>query len=263
MIQNYLNQLINAIKNTDEVQKQPRLIAEGWNNSSYILLSKIIAEKLQEKLSDKQRQEMGGTISYKTLTKIFEKNYRPTLPIDRRSINTLNKLAIFVNYSDWDSFISMQYKKNKATMRKATEEEQILQIVKDGINQEFITYTKLPSFNTDNLKKIFPENSGAFKRIEEIVHVKNEANEIISNKYNSSTFEILSIRLVDFSDKTAKVETEEFWTLCWWNQKMKQYVQRFKSKAEHIYILKKENGQWTIKTNATVVDLLDFKNNGK
>lgn len=258
MTQDYLKQLIAEIKGSEAVKEQPRLKSEDWNTSSYTLLSKVIKDKLKEKLNANQLNEVGHTLSYKTLEKIFTGKYRLSIPIDNRSINTLNKLAIFIDYTDWDAFMITYNKKLKLSLKTATDEDAVLLTVRSAIQTEFATYVSIPAFDADTLKKSYTKNAGALKRIEEVVHIKTEASEIISNDFNPSTVDILDIKLLNLTAKTAKVRTEEFWTLCWYNNQENQYIHRYMSKTEHIYILKKNRNHWKIQTNAFTDDILWF-----
>jgi hypothetical protein len=104
------------------------------------------------------------------------------------------------------------------------------------------------------LGKYFDDKESAYKLIAEIVNKHKSGSNIISNPYNPSTFEIMDIEIEQIEPKQARVRTQEYWLLCWWNQENEKYAKRHKELHEHKYILHKKRNQWKIRSDVTLSD---------
>lgn len=254
MLDIYLKTIREEIKQKDLVKKDTILRAEKWTNSCYNQLSKIISQILSTKLSDELRLKLGTTISSKTLSNIYKGVYKLTYPIDPRTLNTLSKLVIFLDYANWEAFVSKTDKRESRKAQKASPKKQVESIVAKAINNEFKAYNALPDINKKIIEEVFIKNSSASKRVFEILHLNQQNNWVLSNTYNPSTFELLDIEVLEISEHKAKVKTKEFWRLCWWDMDSQKYVKRYKNIAEHFYVLQKEENNWMIRTNASLTD---------
>lgn len=103
--------LIDEIKR--DILQHPRVLnsalqkVDVWKRSHYTLLSQIINEEItqSEFLEGDRKFELGNSLSYITLQRIFENHFRETAVSDLRFLKTLHKLAIFLGYYDVNEYI--------------------------------------------------------------------------------------------------------------------------------------------------------------
>jgi len=255
-VQHALNELVVQLKQQEKVRQHSVLHCKQWNKGCYNLLAEIILTDLSERMSDHQLLQTGSSISAKTLQKIVESNYSFTLPLDPRRINTLNKLGFFIGYKNWDDFLMNLGEEKPKTKVPTTEEQQLEETIQKALETEFTAYLNLPEIPKAFLSEIFMEGNHAFNKIMEVLLHQQGQGCIITNPYNSSTFELLECRVEKITDNYAQISTTEYWELCWWNVKTKQYLKRYKNISQHVYILNKVGGSWKIKTNASNADFL-------
>ena len=255
-ISNYMEALVQQLRT--KVSNNGLLKSENWTKSCYALFADIIGHDLSEKMSDRQRMEIGTSISSKTLQKIFDGQYKLSYPIDPRSLNTLNKLVFFLGFPEWISFTKQFEKETEKTIINTYKNEEITDIVKTAIQTEYQLYSELPKNPEKHLEKIFIKNSQSYLRILEVLK-KQESNQCsISNKCNPSTCEILDIKVEKINKEYAQVVTSEYWLLCWWDKTKNRYIKRYKNICDHFYILNKVDNTWKIKTNASIADIIDY-----
>ena len=263
MLQEYLNALSTQLKQSKKVKKHSQLKAKKWTKSCYDLLSKVIAEELGANMTPQQSMEIGTTISAKTLQKIITAEYKLSYPIDPRTMNTLNKVSIFLGVDNWDHFVEKEESKTKKKSKKENPEEAVLLAVRKALNTTFVSYLNSPEIDTTYLGRYFIENEAAYKRIMELIAKSQKDNTILSNSFNPSAFEILEMDVKKITVDYAQVATKEYWLLCWWNTETERYVQRYKSIDKHVYILNKIDGVWKVKTDASTFDVVEIKKKKK
>lgn len=254
MLQIYLTTIQQDIRQSPKLSGYSVLAAAHWTKSCYDLLSKIIREDLEKKLTLEQSVQIGTTLSAKTLQKIFKGTYRLSYPIDPRTLNTLTKIILFLDFETWDMYVQDVDRRQQSLKKKIKPKKLVRQIVREAIENQFKMYASLPESDTHLLDEHFVKNGPAFLKIMDVVHQKQLDKWVISNPYNPSTCEILDIRVKKLTKKTAQVATSEYWLLCWWSTEAKRYVLRYKNMGEHLYILSKKDGLWRIKTDVTMVD---------
>jgi len=260
-IQIALHQLVVQIKQHEKVRQNSVLHCEQWNKGCFNLVSDIILADLSERMTDSQLLQTGSSISAKTLQKILEGNYQISFPLDPRRINTLNKLAFFIGYNNWDDFLLNLDEEKPQTKMLSGEEQQLQETIQKALETEFTAYLNLPEIPKAFLSEIFMEGNHAFNRIMEILLYQQKQGCIISNPYNSSTFELLECCIEKTNEDYAQISTTEYWDLCWWNAEEQQYVKRYKNISKHVYILIKVDGNWKVKTNASTADFLQTPEN--
>lgn len=254
----YLALLAEELRTSEKVIDNSILKSEKWTKSCYELLSKVIREHLNANLDPEIRMAMGTSLSAKTLQKIVTNTYRVSYPIDPRTVNTLNKLVLFLGYENWDEFVLKKDSARVETKEETDVEDEILSIVREAIHREHFTYCSLPEIHEEHLLETYIKGSPAYNRIMDALTAKADNKQVISNNYNPSAYEILEMKVNKIEDNYAQVHTKEYWLLCWWCPAAKRYVKRFKDISDHFYILKKKNDRWMIRTNASKSDFMEL-----
>ena len=260
MLDNYLKAIKHQIKQSDLIKKDTLLKAEKWKKSSYAQLSKIISQSLSSKLPHEKKLRMGTTISARTLSNIYKGTYKVNYPLDPRTLNTLSKLVIFLNYKDWEAFVRKIDKEQTKQLKSASPEQTIETVIREALKLEFDAYNNLPKISDSFLKPFYEEGSAGFNRIMDTLTTNQHENRVLSNSYNPSSYSLLEFDIIEIKEKSAKVKTKEHWLLCWWDTDEKRYVKRYKDINNHYYLLKQKRGKWKVITNATLADFNAIEN---
>jgi len=256
----YTIALADRIKTSEKVMKHSVLKSKKWTKSCYDVLSRTITDDLNQSMTSEQRLQMGTSLSSKTLQKIVKGTYKVMYPIDPRTINTLNKVALFLGHKHWDDFTNnVDQTLDKETEVSKDPEVEIKRLIEEAVRTEHSTYCHLPAVNEDYLSQNFIKNSPAYNLIMDVLVDKSEKGHIISNNYNPSSCEILDIDVIKKEDDYAQVYTREYWLLCWWDTSKKKYVKRYKDISDHYYIVNKVKDKWLVKTNASTSDPMEIK----
>ena len=113
----------------------------------------------------------------------------------------------------------------------------------------------MPTIQTDNLKRYFTKKSKALAEIRMDLETACESQLVISNNFNPSSYEILSIAVEEsfVKENHFVVTTEEYWVLCWYDKEAKKYVRKDKRLEKHKYLIKylKKGNRWLIDVNAS------------
>lgn len=257
-LKDYVVFLSTELKTSEKVIQNESLKSIKWTKSCYDLLSKIIADDLNKNLSRDLKIIIGSTISSKTLQKIITQTYKISYPIDPRIMNTLEKIVFFLGYKDWNDFTNALHKNKKERYTNIDPKEEVKLIVEEAVHREHSAYCSLPEIKKEYLDGIFIKHSPAYNKVLDVLLDKSSHHQVISNNFNPSTSEILDIEVIKIKNNYAQVYTKEYWLLCWWDVSQKRYVKRFKDISDHYYILLKQNGVWTIKTNASTSDPMEL-----
>lgn len=214
-----------------------------WPRHLYELASKKISEKIDAShlISDSDRVNIGRNISHSTLERVLKYGYHIPINIDKRRLNTLNKLAIYLNHKDWEDF-------NKATQTSLSEIE-VKQLIYKANKAEYNTYLHLPRVDTSALKKHFCAESPAFKKIKNIVLNLSEKKWTLKNHINTSYFELLKVEIINSSETEIHLTTNECWYLKWYNSETNEVEHLYNEHNDQLYVLAKIDGKWKIKTN--------------
>lgn len=249
---NYLKQLIIELAET----KSDHTLSQGkWNKTSFESLSKSIFNKLERTLPLEAKLKKGSTISSRTLYNIFEFKRRINTPMDQRALNTLDKLALYVNLKDWNALVS-SYDKNIVSQNGEIKvEDKIKYLISKAKEAEFSAYNQLPEIETKSLKSFFTKKSKAFAELENDLQQASNSGLTISNNFNPSSYEILSLSVEESKLKENHyiASTEEYWILCWYDLEANRYVKKDKKLEKHKYLIKhdKKKGKWLIDVNAS------------
>lgn len=258
-LKTYSEVLAQQLRTSEKITAHPLLKSGSWTKTSYEVLATLIKEDLNKKLSLQQRIHLGTSLSSRTLRKIALAEYKITHPADPRTLNTLNKVVIFLGYTNWHHFI------NTTTISKHIHKEEkapgqaVTEAVKAGVYNKYQAYYDLTEKTETLLISTHIKNSSSFNFIMDIITEKKEKKLVISNRFNPSTCEILDISVKKLEAAYAQVATREYWRLCWWDVQNRRYVQRYKNISDHLYILSKTPGGWKIKTNASTADPMELK----
>lgn len=190
---------------------------------------------------------MGTTISSKTLSNMFNGQYRLSFPIDPRTLNTMNKISVFLGYSDWNEFTD---RTDAVTTldEDASSEEVALRTLRNALTARFQCLSELPAINADLLKPYYTVSGSASKELLHLLQSRSERGFVINNSYNPSTFELLESEVIKIDGKAAQIKTREYWLLCWYDPAALKYVERYKELKEQIYVLEYKQHQWKIRT---------------
>lgn len=251
-----IRRLVYHIKNSKLIKAEEQLKAENWTKSCYDLLSRIISDKIVDILSDDEVRQMGSTISYKTLKTICDGKYVVKYPLDPRALNTLNKLAIFIDRKDWNAFAVEVRQEQTVAAQQTSPKDLVTTTLERAIGESFKAIHNMSLNGTVQLKHYYRETSPAFNRIAELIHYNKIKGLSINNKYNPSNYELLDYKVDSLAEDKAMVSTKEFWLLCWWDDTASRYRKRLKKVCTNRYILKRnEDLQWQITNTITEDDL--------
>ncbi|MBU1412141.1 hypothetical protein KKC22_11555, partial [Myxococcota bacterium] len=92
-------------------------------------------------------------------------------------------------------------------------------IVSEAVDAEFRAYQSLPDFDAANLSQWFWEDGPAHSGILNILTRHRERNWVLTNPYNPSCKRLMRLRILEVTNEVeARVRTQEYWHLYWWNQ---------------------------------------------
>lgn len=255
MIKDYLQYLKKLYLELDDIKNEVSLSEEVWNQNSYRKLSDLVYEKLEDKFSDKQKQKYGTTLSDRTLYNIFEGKRVIKTPLDKRALNTLDKLAYFADIKGWNALVKKyESSVNKAKGKKG-EVEKIKHLIMKAKEAEYHSFLSLPEIAPNGLSNYFTEESSAYSEIISLLEEFSQKEMIISNNYNPSSYEILSmdIEKSELKENNYIVATEEYWIFCWYDVESKKYKLRDKRLQKHKYVVEynDDKKKWLINVNAS------------
>ncbi len=248
----FLVTLANEIKRHKCIKADHQLRAKEWNKTCFARCAEIIHDGLHSMFNQEEMLQYGTSISYKTLQSIFNSEYRIKYPMDPRSLNTLTKLVRFIGYNSWDEFTEDVEQSADIDQLASEEQVNLLSFVRGAVRTSFNALHKGSA--NGPLTEYFAKGKSAHKALEEIIVHHGKEKNTIANPYNPSTYEILDIHIESVNTREARVKTQEYWLLCWWNESQGKYVKRIKDINDHSYILTKHKGRWKIKSDVTLSD---------
>ncbi len=254
----YFDQLIADIVNHPLVKKSVLGIFQNWQRGQFRQLSLLIGNAIEESalISKSEKNEMGTNISESTLLRIFKERENFAKNFDPRVMRTLDKLAVFVGYRNWETFCLRDMHEvnlGATTLRKAEEEtlekEAILQVVIDSNQLSFAFHFDIPHMDLQKLEEYFIADSPGLIRLKKFHESIRDKGWLINKKDNATSFEMLE-HTVEIKDaQHANVRTKEFWLLEYFDpQTGKDFIYE-NDVSEQIYFMVKQNGRWWIKNN--------------
>jgi len=217
--------------------------SKQWPRHFYEKASKKISEKIEASilLSESDRAVIGGYISSSTLERVLKYGYQVPENIDKRRLNTLNKLSIYLDYKNWAAF-------NK-NVEPIVDIEKVKQIIHLANEAEFKAYLTLPAVQLKPLSKYFCTESPAYKKIKNILINLSDKNWTLRNHTATSYYEILNIEIIKDSATEIHLTANECWYLKWYDNYSGEVVHLYNEHNDQLYIVALIDGNWKIKTN--------------
>jgi len=214
-----------------------------WRRNQFELASKKISEKIESSrlITDTERVNIGQNISHSTLERILKYGYHIPTNIDKRRLNTLNKLAIYLDHKDWEHF-NKSYQPSHSI-------ESIKKLIQAGNQAEFDTYSKLPIIDMSLLNDYYHIEGPAYNKIKNIVINLAKKNWTLNNHTNTSYFEILKIDLFDVTETEIQLTTNECWYIKWYDNETGEVIHLYNEHNVQLYVLELIDGKWKIKLN--------------
>jgi hypothetical protein len=254
----YFDQLIADILNHPLVKKSVLGLFQNWQRSQYRQLATIIGSTIDDStlISKSEKNEMGTNISESTLLRIFKERENFAKNFDPRVMRTLDKLAVFVGYHNWETFclrdmheVNLGATSMKQSEEEAFEKETILQVVMACNELSYSFHFDIPNMQLDLLEQYFVKDSPGLVRLAKFHESIREKGWVINKKENATSFEVMesSVELKDAEN--AIVKTKEFWLLEYFDpQTGRDFIYK-NDVSEQLYFMVKQNGKWLIKNN--------------
>ncbi len=213
-------------------------------HADFKTIADILYQTLEgnEDVPDSVKRQEGTTLSVSTLERIFKYGYLPNKR-DQRVIKTLNILAIFVDYNDWDNFVQM---KNALFQQGDSIEGMLVDIVTKANQAEFNAYKALPNIETAELLKYRTENGSGYMRIYNVLVQHSKKGWTIGNEGNPSGFTQQKVWIESMSNDKAVVKTQEYWYLRWFEVPTQLYRYIYNEENEQTKTLELIDGEWKI-----------------
>lgn len=244
--------IYNSIK--ENIRQHPKIASsilgnvDLWKRSHYVILSEIIKDELavSEALKGDRKFELGNTISHITLQRFFESEYQDKTHNDLRFLKTLDKICIFLGYSDLNSYISSF--KNTPEKSANGAQDFTAEIIHNYCRAEFECLKKMPEIDFSLLLQYVFENSPLYHRITTFIKEHRDKNLKLITENNRSNFEIFDVTVVEDEENSKALKTQEFWNLFFENSegKIDYFVNRLN---QQMYFIKKIDGVWKIWDN--------------
>lgn len=213
-----------------------------WTRSMYAKAAKIFSAQLTNRANtlSKNNQYADNYISASTLERIFKYGYQLPNPIDKRRLNTLNKLALCVGY---ESFSEYSFSiKNELDI-------DFKQFILKANAAEFEMYKNLPNSNFNSLLPYFIIDGPAYNQIYKLVNKQIRRAVSLKDNKNPSYFEVLEVEILKMEEETVRIKTKECWYLKWHSSKEDMEVKYYNNNNTQLYLLNKTNEGWKIRVN--------------
>lgn len=136
---------------------------------------------------------------------------------------------------------------NKFYLEPKEEKITIENVIFKANEIQFKAFEKL---DTLGLYKLYTKDGSAKKGIITVIDLARQNNRWISHPNNNpSCFKILDSKVLEHTDSTALVKTEEQWFLKWYDLDDERYTVSYDKRNTQYYELRKENEQWKIHNN--------------
>jgi hypothetical protein len=214
--------------------------------ADYELMREIIRSGIEtsELLSTKQNAEQANTtVSVSTLERIFKYGYAPNHR-DKRAVNTLTILCCFLEYADWEDFITQ--KKIQFNITDVKLEEVLEAVVRNADEVEFEAYKSLPEIRTENLKKHLIPSGTAYMRIYNILVLHSGKQWTINNENNPSGYKINKVWIESITSKEVIIKTREYWYLRWFEIPTQRYRHIYNEENTQTWTIVFEEGTWKV-----------------
>jgi len=224
-------------------QLKTNIPASAWSRFQYNQASKFITDSLKtnEAFSNSQLSSLGSYISVSTIERIFKYGYKVPGQLDKRRLNTLDKLCIFLGYSGWFDLSNNQL--------IYTDEESIETLIREANAAEFKIYLNLPELDFSFLDKYYIPAQPAVNKIKTVATNCSKNNWVINIPDHPSYFKILDIQIANIQPDSIQVTTNELWYLKWFDKNTLENIKTYNKHNDQLYLLEKTADKWKIKLN--------------
>ncbi|MEO8516408.1 MAG: hypothetical protein ABI426_06670 [Flavobacterium sp.] len=232
-----------------------------WKRAHYIFLSELIEDELSKSvyMTPKKKIEMGTTISYSTIHRIFSATTDEKFTDDLRFIKTLDKFCIFLGYPSLNDFLHKKIGDSKTTELKNDEKpienetglssDYFFTIIKQYCCEEFEYLKNLTINDVSSLKKYCFEEGPFINRITQNYDKLSNLGYSLSQEDNRSNYELYNFKALVLEKEFVVISVKEFWNLYFINSygKKPKHLSNFNNTQK--YFLKKINNEWKIWDN--------------
>lgn len=237
------------IKSHNSISNSALKKFSDWKRIHYIQLSEIISKEISQSkyLQGDRKFELGNSISYITLQRLFEDSYNNTAFTDLRFLKTLHKLSIFLGYFDLNDYIISS--KNIKIDTKNDNSKVIYNVVENLFNAKKEIIKSIPSIDISKLDPYVFKDSSTYERLKGFPEKYQKANYYFDHDYKDHIIELVSCELIADNDENIKIiRTQEHWDFILKDNENKTCY--FKVFNWQTYYLKKdEDGQWKVWEN--------------
>ncbi len=220
---------------------------EAYNqirNDIYILLN-----KLEGKYTQAQIAKAINAHSSRWIFSAKDVNYLKDLRKKRWQGKT--KSAKLIAFYDCLSKLIFTITENNTVSISPEEETEIINIITEGIKQEFELYKAIPDI--DKPLKLFANyvaaNGTAYNNVLQVAQRQIKRKWVINNTLNPSYHDIIDIRISKIEGNTAYVSTTEYWFLKWFDTINQEYAYQYENQNTQLYVLRKITDKWLVYTN--------------
>ena len=128
--------------------------------------------------------------------------------------------------------------------------EYLIRLVQDAAQAELAVYRALPKVELSPLSALFVKDGPAYLRVRNLAEEHARKGRTISvPEFNPSTMRAMAARLIERTDTSATVRTQEYWYLRWWSVTNARYEYVYQETNFQRYLLVCRDGQWLVDSN--------------
>lgn len=217
-------------------------------------LASALEDFLSTHLQSRQKILLGITVSASTLKRMYKKEF-VLKNMDRRKLNSLDKLSIYLGYRDFQDF-SIHNKKlaEPASSSILPDPGLINGLITDFLNAELRAYIQIPLVSPDHFDAtVHPAGTlrpELFARLNRLVL----NGWIIDQSIYPAYYNLYEIRMGKISGGKLVVGTLENWVLNWVDKNTRQRTLHYNETNYQLYHICLENGHYTLYSNTYPVD---------
>jgi len=217
-------------------------VVHNWKRSDFVNAAKFFSEKLsvQSVIIGNKKQLIDTYISNSTLERIFKYGYALPNPIDKRRLNTLNKLALCLGYKNFSDYSFASNHHLNIDFK---------QLILNANAAEFEAYKNLPKANIAKLLPYYVKDGPAYNKIYKLVHKQISRDVSLKDDKNPSYHEVLEVEVLKKEPEVVRIKTEECWYLKWHSKDENINVNYYNNNNTQLYLLNKTDAGWKINVN--------------
>jgi len=212
----------------------------SWTRSNFVSAAKVFSKILRNRNNhtNNSGQLIDNYISNSTLERIFKYGYELPNPIDKRRLNTLNKLAVCLGYESFSDY---------SFILKNDLDVDFEQLILDANKAEFQMYKNMPEVNFEILLPYFIKDAPAYNQIYKLVSRLAKKEVSLNDDKNPSYYEILEVEVLKKQADSIRIKAKECWYLKWFNKNID--TKYYNESNTQLYILDKTDKGWKIRIN--------------